>query len=506
MNEETPDFFREKHRPTFHFTPRENWLNDPNGLVYYDGLYHLFYQHNPYDKVWGAMHWGHATSRDLLHWEHRPVALHAEPEALGYIFSGSTVIDWNNTSGLQSGVHPPLVALFTHHSRHDVQVQSLAYSLNGGMNWRMHERNPVIANPGITDFRDPKVLWDVARSQWLMALAAGCRVEFYRSDNLFAWERVGEFQDGTGTDVWECPDLIPLWGQSGKEKWVLLLSQNPGAPNGGSGTRYFIGDFDGRCFRPEHREALWLDYGPDNYASVSWFNMPEGDGRCVIIGWMNNWNYANNLPTAPWRGAMTIPRELSLLDTPAGCRLAAAPVRELEALRVADWGAPATVPLSKAQAHIDLSGGCRLPPGLDIELEVDWSGPREPPCENWTLRFGNGAGEELLLTFHPETGQMTASRAKASAGLNQVAGFNREIVAPVELHGGARFGLRILKDTSSLEVFQDNGRSLLTLNYFCDAPLDNLDLTASRPVKITHLKIHALHSVWPSDGLKSAGT
>ncbi|MEL7187120.1 MAG: glycoside hydrolase family 32 protein, partial [Pseudomonadota bacterium] len=255
--------YREKHRPGFHFSPPENWINDPNGLVWYDGLYHLFYQYNPYDKVWGAMHWGHAVSRDLVHWENRPVALNADHDGLGFVFSGSAFVDWNNTSGFQNGEHPPLIAMFTHHSKFDEQTQSLAFSTDGGTNWQMYESNPVIENPGIADFRDPKVFWCDKSELWIMALAAGAVIKFYSSSNLRKWQFLSDFGKGIGTHggVWECPDLFELCVDGTDEtRWVLLVSIGSGAPNGGSATQYFIGDFDGCKFVPDHTQVLWMDY------------------------------------------------------------------------------------------------------------------------------------------------------------------------------------------------------------------------------------------------------
>jgi len=256
----TPGLYRERHRPQVHFTPPINWLNDPNGMVYYNGLYHLFYQYNPADKVWSDMSWGHATSRDLIHWQHRPVALYSQADGLGYIFSGSAVVDWYNTTGLKRGEHPPLVAMFTQSSRHNVQVQSLAYSVDGGDNWRMYEHNPVLANPGIEDFRDPKVFWSARHQTWIMVLAAGRQVKIYRSANLFEWQHCSDFTGGDLTGVWECPDLFPLLDEvTGETRWVMLVSMNPGGPNGGSGTQYFVGDFDGYGFCTSHDQVLWLD-------------------------------------------------------------------------------------------------------------------------------------------------------------------------------------------------------------------------------------------------------
>lgn len=248
--------YTEQHRPQFHFSPPANWMNDPNGMVYFEGEYHLFYQHYPDSTVWGPMHWGHAVSTDLVTWEHLPIALY--PDSLGYIFSGSAVVDWKNTSGFGVNGEPPLIAIFTHHNvegeragRNDFQYQSIAYSNDRGRTWTKYEGNPVVPNPGIKDFRDPKVIWDEDRGQWVMVFAAWDHVKFYTSPNLKNWNYLSDFgkEWGGHGGVWECPDLFPMTVEStGEKKWVLLLSINPGGPNGGSATQYFVGDFDGKNF------------------------------------------------------------------------------------------------------------------------------------------------------------------------------------------------------------------------------------------------------------------
>ena len=338
--------YTEQHRPQFHFSPAAQWMNDPNGMVYYEGEYHLFFQHYPDSNVWGPMHWGHAVSPDLVRWEELPIALY--PDDLGYIFSGSAVIDWKNTSGFGTDDSPPMVAIFTHHDpvgekdpgNDRFQYQSLAYSTDNGRSWTKYAGNPVIANPGIRDFRDPKVFWDEYSKQWVMVFAAYDHIKVYGSSDLKGWYHLSDFGAGLGAHggVWECPDLFPLVDEeSGEKKWVLLVSINPGGPNGGSATQYFIGDFDGRKFIPDSQydseEATWLDHGRDNYAGVTWSDIPESDGRRLFIGWMSNWDYAQVVPTYQWRSAMTLPRELKLHSTDNGYRLTSHPVEELQTLR-----------------------------------------------------------------------------------------------------------------------------------------------------------------------------
>jgi fructan beta-fructosidase len=301
--------YHEPYRPQVHFSPKTMWVNDPNGMVYYKGTYHLFFQHYPKATVWGPMHWGHAVSKDLIHWKQMPIALY--PDKLGYIFSGSVVVDENNTSGFGTKSKPAMVAIFTHHDPKGeksgssvFQNQSIAYSLDEGTTWTKYTGNPVLKNPGIKDFRDPKVFWYAAGNKWVMSLATKDRITFYSSPNLKDWKKESDFGQMLGAHggVWECPDLFPL-KLNGKEYWVLLVSINPGGPNGGSATQYFVGHFDGKTFTPSSNQTKWIDYGPDNYAGVTWGNTGN---RKIFLGWMGNWFYANDVPTLKWRNAMTI--------------------------------------------------------------------------------------------------------------------------------------------------------------------------------------------------------
>lgn len=319
---EGAQYYQEKYRPQYHFSPESGWMNDPNGLVFYDGEYHLFYQYYPDSTVWGPMHWGHAVSTDLFSWTHLPVALY--PDSLGYIFSGSAVSDIYNTSGFGDGTTPPLIAVFTYHNselerkgNNEFQSQGIAWSNDRGRTWKKFQGNPVLPNPGIRDFRDPKVFRHDASGKWIMILAVHDRVHIYSSPDLKNWSFESEFGESAGSHggVWECPDLFPLTvtGTS-SSKWVMLVSINPGGPNGGSVTQYFTGEFDGHKFIPDDIAAKWMDMGTDNYAGVTWSGIPEQDGRKILIGWMSNWNYATVVPSSLWRSAMTIPRELTLYE------------------------------------------------------------------------------------------------------------------------------------------------------------------------------------------------
>ncbi|MEL6925104.1 MAG: glycoside hydrolase family 32 protein, partial [Bacteroidota bacterium] len=371
------DFYTEKHRPQFHFSPPAKWMNDPNGMVYYEGEYHLFYQHYPDSTVWGPMHWGHAVSSDMINWEHLPIGLY--PDELGYIFSGSAVVDHNNTSGFGKDGAPPMIAIFTHHepegardeSNKTFQYQSIAYSNDKGRSWTKYEGNPVVPNPGIRDFRDPKVSWHEASNQWVMVFAAWDQVKFYGSPDLKKWTHLSDFgkTHGSHGGVWECPDLFPLQVEGTNEtKYVLLVSINPGAPNGGSGTQYFVGDFDGRSFvldenfsgQVQNENGVWIDYGRDNYAGVTWSDIPETDGRRLFLGWMSNWHYAQVVPTDTWRSAMTLPRVLSLKKTDRGYQLFTQMAKEVEQLR----NQSATLAAGEISADMDLTEKLSAAEGL----------------------------------------------------------------------------------------------------------------------------------------------
>jgi levanase/fructan beta-fructosidase len=318
-------------RPLLHFTPERNWMNDPNGLIYYKGKYHLFYQHNPLANVWGNMSWGHAVSEDLITWNEQAVAISSDETHA--IFSGSAVVDYFNTTGFGSLENPPMVAIYTAHKHDDShQVQCLAYSLDEGQTWVKYDANPVL-DLGMDHFRDPKVSWERTTESWLMSVVKPKeqKVSFYISKNLKEWRYLSDFGPAGAVDGdWECPDLFPLAvdGDENKIKWVLIISLNPGGLTGGSGTQYFIGDWNGEEFTADEGGTRWVDYGRDNYAGVTFNDAPNG--RCIFIGWMNNWDYAKDFPTAPWRGSMTLPRELALVSKDGKLSLIANPVIELE--------------------------------------------------------------------------------------------------------------------------------------------------------------------------------
>lgn len=437
-------------RPLLHFTPPKNWLNDPNGLVYFQGEYHLFYQHHPHSLDWGPMHWGHALSRDLLRWEPLPPAL--EPDEQGQIFSGSAAVDWQNSAGFGPQA---LVALFTHHrepGHHE--AQSLAFSLDCGRSWHKYPLNPVLPNPGLRDFRDPKIFWH--NDCWNLCLAAGREICFYTSPNLKQWKRAGVFAPPglPRASVLETPDLfqLPVNG-SGAKRWILTLGISDGAPAGGSGSRYFIGDFDGCAFTPA--SADWLDYGPDFYAPQTWSDAPAG--RRILLGWMSNWLYARQTPATDWRGMFSLPRELTLVETPGGPRLAQQPIAELQAWR----------------REISVSGGKTLPPG-EYPLHQGQASACEALAEilpGAATRFGfkiqTGADEATFIFYDRQTNTLNLNRAR-SGQVNFHPAFAASHAAP--LPGGERIALRILFDYNALEVFAQDGLLVLSACIFPAAP------------------------------------
>jgi sucrose-6-phosphate hydrolase SacC (GH32 family) len=447
-------------RPLFHFTPPRNFMNDPNGLVFYKGEYHLFYQHNPQGNVWGHMSWGHAVSSDMMRWQHLPVALVEENGVM--IFSGSVVVDWKNTSGFcrPSGGDPScLVAVYTGHGR-GRQTQNLAYSNDRGRTWTKHAGNPVI-DLGLENFRDPKAFWHEPSGRWILVtvLADQHKVRLFASRDLKSWETLSDFGPAGATGgVWECPDLFPLPvnGQASEVRWVLDVDINPGAPNGGSGGQYFVGRFDGRAFVNDHPpdKTMWADYGKDFYATISFSDLPPSDGRRIWMGWISNWLYANEEPTPTWRGAQSVPRELQLRRLPDGIRLVQSPIRELNSLRA---GAAVAIP----------AAGVALPAGADIEIELPASGAGDAG-----LRFANANGEEVLVGLRSSPGEVFIDRRSARKGTWHKAYPGRH-AAPVRPIDG-RVSLRVLFDRSVIEVFVNGGEQVLTDRVYPVAPYDRV--------------------------------
>jgi len=621
MASEAGPLFREQWRPQFHFTPPDTWMNDPNGMLFYAGEYHLFYQNNPFGNRWGHMSWGHAVSRDLTHWEHLPLALAEEDGVM--IFSGSAVVDWKNTSGFGVDGQPPLVAIYTgHHTTKPLQNQHIAYSNDKGRTWTKFRGNPVL-DIGETDFRDPKVFWHDPSGRWVMAVSWPIqrKVRFYGSPDLKSWSHLSDFGPaGSTSGIWECPDLflLPIEGGQRESRWVLVVNVGSGAPAGGSGTQYFIGQFDGTRFVTDARStpkpgaefvpdgrvladfegadfqgwvahgtafgggpsngavdgqqrvdgfqgrgllnsfhggdqaqgsltspefvvdrdhlsfliggghqpgkaevrllvgndtvrsatgsdterlawrswdvrdlrgkkarleitdlatggwghlnadhfvlgdqparnateaALWADYGRDFYAAVSWSDVPKRDGRRLWIGWMSNWNYANDVPTRPWRSAMTVPRELTLVDTPASYRLRQRPVRELAKLR----GPARSLKRSGIREVNAWLAGRTWTNGL-AELEVRLK--TVPTAGVLTLRCQHGIRDETRLQADFGAGQLRIDRTRSGRSDFSPA-FAGVHSGPLRVTQGG-LSLTVLVDVSSFEVFAQGGETVLT--------------------------------------------
>lgn len=462
----------EAFRPQFHFTPKAGWMNDPNGMVYYEGEYHLFYQHYPDSTVWGPMHWGHAVSKDMIRWEHLPIALY--PDSLGMIFSGSAVVDWKNTSGFGTTETPPLVAIYTYHDpvgdkagRNDFQTQGIAYSVDKGRTWKKYDQNPVLKNPGIRDFRDPKVSWNEVSNQWVMTLAVKDHIEFYSSPDLKKWAKLSEFGKSIGAHggVWECPDLFPLTDAEGNTRWVLFVSINPGGPQGGSATQYFVGDFDGKNFIPQDTVTRWIDYGADNYAGVTWSDVPAKDGRRLFIGWMSNWQYANVVPTQAWRSATTLPREVVLNKKSATYELKFIPVTEISEIQGDAVSYKGSVTLAN--------------PLCLIEFEVDDS-------QEFTLTVSNAENEKVVIAV--KQGVLTFDRTASG-----VIDFNSDFpavhkvnVADIEMKT-----IKLYVDLASMELFINDGERVLTEIVFPIKPYNQVQLD----MKNSEMRISPISSI-----------
>lgn len=473
-------------RPVYHFTPVANWINDPNGLVYYAGEYHLFYQYHPGSTVWGPMHWGHAVSTDLVHWEHLPIALY--PDDLGAIFSGSAVIDWQNTAGFGAEA---LVAIFTHDAPVG-QRQSLAYSLDRGRTWTKYSGNPVIATPpGEKDFRDPKVFWYAngnGSGHWVLLLAVYDSIRFYTSPDLKEWRFASEFGEGYGSHagVWETPDLFHLAvaQRPGERHWVLTAGIGAGATVDEQGTQYFVGHFDGYTFTSENppETLLRADAGPDFYAAQGWNDAPNG--RNVWLAWMNNWIYANQIPTGEWRGAMSLPREMGLTATPSGLRLIQQPVAETQKLRGrhATWAAQTLTP------DQPLSFGDSQ--GAALEIVVDFVIDPAQPAQQIGLSIGVG-DEQTIVGYGPAEGQLFVDRTQAGRHDFSPA-FAHIYRAPLQPVANT-VQLHLFIDHTSVEVFGNDGVAVLTAQIFPTQASPTVKLFAQGgPVQVTRLDLWQL--------------
>lgn len=642
------NYYKEKHRPQFHFSPETGWMNDPNGMVYYEGEYHLFYQYYPDSTVWGPMHWAHAISTDLIHWEHLPIALY--PDEHGYIFSGSAVVDWDNTSGFGEGNAPPLVAMYSYHDMakehaggDDFQTQGIAYSNDKGRTWTKYQANPIIKNPGVRDFRDPKVIWHEDSKQWISAIAALDHLMIYGSRDLKKWYLLSEFGKDLGSHdgVWECPDLFPIIADNGKQYWVLIQNMGTGNPNGGSGTQYFIGQFDGKEYTvdekfmellavqkaniptgdmfenfesdysqwtlegtafgttpihdgiktqqevsgyqgnglanslhggdaaigkmtsstfiiekaainfligggnhrgltniqlvvdgknirqaegknteqlswygwdvsnyigqeahieivdnytsewghimvdnimfadkvatPERSGAVWLDAGRDNYAGVTWSDVPASDGRRLFLGWMSNWAYAQVVPTDVWRSAMTLPWELSIKHVNNIPRLIGNPISEVEKLAQTPWKN-----IDATSTKINLPGS-----GL-YEMSIETS---NTPL---SLKIMNSMSEYITLSYDKNHNELSVNRVHSGDN-----GFSAEFAGVHKVQrisNSKKLKIRAIVDHTSIEIFIDDGQNIFTDLFFPSELYAEMSIESSDPnIKV---KIRELKRIW----------
>jgi fructan beta-fructosidase len=492
------EYYSEKYRPQFHFSPEANWMNDPNGMVYYEGEYHLFYQYYPDSTVWGPMHWGHAVSTDMLHWEHLPVALF--PDEHGFIFSGSAVVDWKDTSGLGKEGQPPLIAIFTYHDMAaqrageiDFETQGIAFSNDKGRTWIKYGE-PVLKNPGIKDFRDPKVSWHDDIQKWIMTLAVQDHIEFYSSPNLKEWQKESEFgqEKVAHGGVWECPDLFQMdVNGTDEKKWILFVSINPGGPNGGSATQYFVGDFDGSIFTSEQSETKWIDHGRDNYAGVTWSDIPKSDGRRLFLGWMSNWDYANVVPTKKWRSAMTIPRKLVLEKVNNEFVVTSVPVKELEEIRNEKVEVAAQV--VSGSLFLKLEGINPMQSEMVFKLELNNDSQFGSP-EDFGIVLSNDKGEKFRIIYSAVEKQFLTDRS--NGGISTFSDkFAGKSIAPYQ--AAKEMEIRVFVDEASVEVFVDGGKLVFTDIVFPTEPYNKVKLFSTNgSVKLQKASAWSLNSVW----------
>ncbi len=472
---------REKFRPAYHHTPLYGWMNDPNGMFYKDGEWHLCYQWNPYGSKWQNLSWGHSVSRDLIHWEHRPDAV-IEPDGLGMIFSGSSAVDRSGSAGFGKDA---VVAMYT--SAAASQIQSLAWSDDNGETFTKYDGNPVLTLD--SEARDPNMFWDAERNVWILVLAHALDHEMliFSSPDMKDWTLESSFGRGLGAQdgVWECPDLfeLPVNGESGK-KWVLLCNLNPGGPFGGSATQYFIGDFDGKTFTSDTDDSgkvptKWLDYGKDHYATVSFSDAP--DGRRTVIGWMSNWQYAPEVPTMQFRSANTLPREMGLFRAPDGqLYVSSTPSPEVDALRGV---------LVKSVSKTSLGSKARtysIPELCEIDMEIS---PKK--AESVEIELSNAAGEKVVMVYDAKSDSLSFDRRKSGI-VDFSQDFPAVTVSPAYTDGD-KVGLRIFIDRSSIEVFGKDGRFAMTNLVFPNSPYSRLSVRATGgSVRLSDLKIYSI--------------
>lgn len=449
---------KESFRPVYHHTPAYGWMNDPNGMFYKDGVYHLYFQYNPYGAVWGNMHWGHSTSTDLMHWKFEGCAI--VPDAWGAIFSGSCVVDHENTAGFGKEA---VVAFYTSAKSTpwgDIQMQSMAYSLDNGKTFTKYEGNPILTSSE-KDFRDPKVFWYAPGKHWIMILAVGQHMEIYSSVNLKEWKKESEFgaMQGAHGGVWECPDLVEIPVEGTREKkWALICNLNPGGPFGGSAAQYFVGSFDGKKFVNESpTQTKWMDWGKDNYATVTWNNAP--DGRCIALGWMSNWQYANNVPTRQYRSANTLARDLTLYREGQELYLKSTPSSEVKKAR----GKKVSIPSFKVSEKHEMVNLFEEKQGAyEVEIVIQNAG-----ASKIAFCLLNDKGEKVSMYYDLNRKQFVMDRSE-SGKVDFSKDFPAVTVAPVNVD--KELTLRLFVDRSSIEAFGEDGKFVMTNLVFPSQP------------------------------------
>lgn len=459
---------RETYRPVYHHTPVYGWMNDPNGMFYKDGVYHLYFQYNPYGSMWANMTWGHSTSTDLTHWTYEGTAI--VPDAWGAIFSGSCVVDKDNTAGLGKGA---VVAFYTSAKSTpwgDVQSQSMAYSLDNGKTFIKYEHNPILTSTE-RDFRDPKVFWYAPGKHWVMMLAVGQEMQIYSSGNLKEWKKESSFgaMQGTHGGVWECPDLVEVAVEGSKEKkWVLICNLNPGGPFGGSAAQYFVGSFDGKKFVNESpTQTKWLDWGKDNYATVTWSNAPAG--RCIALGWMSNWQYANNVPTTQYRSANTLARDLTLYRVGGELYLKSKPSPEIKKARAEEK----KIPTFEVKGNYEVASLLADNKGAyEIEMTIENKG-----TSKIDFSLMNEKGEKVAMYYDVVRKQFVMDRSASG-----IVGFSRDFpavtVAPVR--NTDQIHLRLFIDRSSVEAFGEEGEYVMTNLVFPAEPYNRMVFSSDK--------------------------
>lgn len=459
---------RETYRPVYHHTPVYGWMNDPNGMFYKDGVYHLYFQYNPYGSMWGNMTWGHSTSTDLTHWTYEGTAI--VPDAWGAIFSGSCVVDKDNTAGFGKGA---VVAFYTSAKSTpwgDVQSQSMAYSLDNGKTFIKYEYNPILTSTE-RDFRDPKVFWYAPGKHWVMMLAVGQEMQIYSSGNLKEWKKESSFgaMQGAHGGVWECPDLVEVAVEGSKEKkWVLICNLNPGGPFGGSAAQYFVGSFDGKKFVNESpTQTKWLDWGKDNYATVTWSNAPAG--RCIALGWMSNWQYANNVPTTQYRSANTLARDLTLYRVGGELYLKSKPSPEIKKARAEEK----KIPTFEVKGNYEVASLLADNKGAyEIEMTIENKG-----TSKIDFSLMNEKGEKVAMYYDVVRKQFVMDRSASG-----VVGFSRDFpavtVAPVR--NTDQIHLRLFIDRSSVEAFGEDGEYVMTNLVFPAEPYNRMVFSSDK--------------------------